>query len=167
MKTILVLALGLLLGGCVLQSEAPNFAEADGKPLLGKAGGTYQSYEFNSGKWTTDGTDIKLVAADHHYELTEKGKVTKLLFVPLDGPWWVAQFSEEGKAYAYALLDAEASEIYFHPLMCTDIKGNAAAKLVVTFVKDDCFLKPHTPLKKFMGMIAAFGENKLKLVLKK
>ncbi len=167
MKKFISLAFALLLGGCILQSETPNFSEADGEPLLGKTGGTYQSYELNDGKWTTDGTDAKFVAVGNHYELTDKDTTTQILFVPLDGPWWVAQFSEVGKASAYGFLEADANSIYVHPLTCTDIKGNVAAKTIVTFVKDDCFLKPHTPPKKLMGMIADIGERKLKLVLKK
>lgn len=167
MKKILMLTLALLLGGCILQSETPNFVEADGGPLLGKTGGTYQSYELNNGKWTTDGADIKLVAVGKHYELIDKNKETQILFVQLDGPWWVAQFSEEDKAYAYSFMEVDAAEIYFHPLACDLIKRNAAAKPIVTFVKDDCFLKPHTPPEEMMGMIADVGEHKLKLVLKK
>jgi hypothetical protein len=167
MKVFLSVVLGFLLGGCMLQSKTANFSEADGSLALGKKGGTFLSYNLDSGVWKSDAKPIVFKAVGRHYEVTEKGKTTQVLFVPVKGTWDVVQFIDEGKTFVYALADVQKDAVYIHPLICSDLKKMALDKSVVEFVKDDCLLK--TPLKAggFKSFVASAGPHQLKFVSKK
>lgn len=167
MKAILSLFLMLVLCGCVLQSAEPNFAEADGKPLLGAQGGSYLPYSLDKDVWKAEDKPVSFVAVGHHYEFTEKGKITAITFIPISGEWWIAQFREEKQPSVYVLTAKQSDAIYIHPLGCDDLKKQAWSKTHVTFVKDDCFLAAGTKAEAFKDLIGAVGPRSLKLVLQK
>ncbi len=167
MKLILSLFLGLMLCGCVLQSKAPNFAESDGKPLLGAQGGTYAPYSLDKGVWKTEDEAVFFRAVAHHYEFTEKTKTTAITFIPISGDWWVAQFQEGTGPAVYVLANKQPDAIYIHPIACKDLPKDDWSKQHVTFDKDDCFLAGHTKIESFKGLIAAAGPRSMKMVLKK
>ena len=165
MKKILMLSLALFLGGCILQSETPNFSEANGKPLLGKAGGSYLAYSLDKGVWTVEDKPVSLLAVGKHYEFSEKGKTTEITSIPISGEWWIAQFQEGKEAAVYVLADKQTDAIYIHTLGCDDLKKLSWSKTHVTFVKDDCFLAAHTKAEAFKDLIGVAGPRTMKLVL--
>jgi hypothetical protein len=164
MKVILSLVLGLLLGGCMLQSKTANFSETDGLLALGKSGGTYLSYNLDAGVWKSDAKPVTFKVVGSHYEVTEKGKTTQVLFVPVKGTWTVVQFIDDGKAFVYALADVQKDAVYIHPLICTDLQKIAVAKPIVNFVMDDCFLKKPLKAKGFQSLVASAGPRELKFL---
>ena len=167
MKFLFTLVGAFFLSGCILQSPAPNFSEADGKPLFGKNGGTFLSYEFSDGKWNTDGKDIRIVAVGQHYELADVTDVTKMVFIPLGGPWWFAQTTEASGKSAYGIVRVKGAEFYLFALACSKLKNNVAAIPFVDFEKDDCLLAPNTEVQKLVNLVEDDSQHQMKLVPKK
>ena len=167
MKVVLSLLVMFALCGCVLQSAAPNFSEAEGRPALGAKGGTYLPYSLDKGVWTTEDSPVAFVAVGQHYEFVEKNKTTAITFVPISGEWWIAQFREDKQPSVYVLMENLADAIYIHPLSCDALKKQTWSKVRVTFVKDDCFLATHTKAAAFEELIGNAGPRTMKLVLQK
>jgi hypothetical protein len=156
-----------VLSACMLQSPNPNFSEQMGKPLLGKHGGTYKPFTPDKDTWKADGEDMVFAAVGKHYEIRGKGKPTEALFIPVSNEWWLAQFRERGKETGYVFANVQPEAIYIYPLSCENLKINGTAQEIVTFKKDDCFLKAGTKLDDFRALISAAGQRVMKLVLKK
>jgi hypothetical protein len=166
-RTVLLFIAALLLSGCILQSPKPNFSEAEGKLLLGKNGGTYVPYTKEKSGWKIDGEEITFSVSGNSYALKNSEKLAPVKFVSVTNSWWIAQFHEGKNATYYVLIDVQADALYVHPLSCKDIKRALPAINYVTYKNDDCFLKPGTPAKSFVALIATAGARTNKWVLKK
>jgi hypothetical protein len=166
-KIFVVLVLAFILGGCILQSQDPNFSEAQGSLLLGKNGGTYLPYVKENGAWKADGDGIAFSALGHSYTFPNKEKIGHVLFIPLFKSWSIAQFREGENNSVYVLVDQQPDAFYVHPLSCNALKRIAHSDKVLAYKKDDCFLKPQTKIQDFMLLIDAAGSRLSKWILKK
>ena len=152
MKHAIILSLCLMLCGCVLQSTAPIFAENDGKLILQPFGNQFATFNKEGGKWKKQ-TDIgKFDAEGNHYLIHDKAGDIHLLFVALNGPWWVVQAQEPGKPSEYLLARFEGKSLLLNPLSCKVLKTNKSMKNAITFKGDDCTANAHMTKDKFVEL---------------
>ena len=149
MKHAIILSLCLMLGGCVLQSTTPIFAETDGKLILQSFGNQFATFNKEGGKWKKQ-TDIgKFDAEGNHYLIHDKAGDIHVLFVALNGPWWVVQAQEPGKPSEYLLARFEGKSLVLNMLSCKVLKTNKSMKDAITFTSDDCTANERMTKDKF------------------
>jgi hypothetical protein len=138
MNRAIILSLCLMLCGCVLQSTAPIFAEADGKLIMQPFGNQFATFNKEGGKWKKQTDIVKFDAEGNHYLIHDKAGDIRVLFVALNGPWWVVQSQEQDKPLDYLLARFEGKALVLHTLSCKILKTNKSMKDAVTFKGDDC-----------------------------
>ena len=149
MKHAILLSLCLMLCGCVLQSTAPIFAENDGKLILQNFGNQFVTFNKEGGKWKKQ-TDIgKFDAEGNHYLIHDKAGDIHVLFVALNGPWWVVQAQEADKPVDYLLARFEGKALLLSTLSCKVLKTKKFMKDAITFKGEDCMATAGMTKDKF------------------
>jgi len=138
MKRAIILSLCLMLCGCVLQSKAPIFAESDGKLILQPFGNQFAPFNKDGAKWKKQTDSVKFDAEGNHYLIHDKAGDIRVLFVALNGPWWVMQAQEQNKPFDYLLARFEGKALVLNTLSCKVLKTNKSMKDAVTFKGEDC-----------------------------
>ena len=152
MKHAIILSVCLMLCGCVLQSTSPIFAENDGKLILQPFGNQFATFNKEGDKWKKQ-TDIgKFDAEGNHYLIHDKAGDINVLFVALNGPWWVVQAQEPGKPFEYLLARFEGKSLVLNPLSCKVLKTNKSMKDAITFKGDDCTANERMTKDKFVEL---------------
>ena len=152
MKRAIILSICLMLGGCVLQSTAPIFAEADGKLIMQPFGNQFATFNKEGGKWKKQTDIVKFDAEGNHYLIHDKAGDIRVLFVALNGPWWVVQSQEQDKPLDYLLARFEGKALVLHTLSCKNLKTNKSMKDAVTFKGDDCMATAGMAKDKFVEL---------------
>jgi hypothetical protein len=166
-KILLIVGAALGLGGCVLQSKVPLVSESQAKPLLKPYGLKFANYNFSGGRWQKETDGVQFVIEKNHYAVANDTSKVVVVFAPLDGSWWVAQYQEKNSPPAYGLIEAEKDALYLHPLACKEIQKLAVPSLSISFVKEDCFALANMKFVEFKKLIPAAGPRMLKLVPEK
>lgn len=139
--------LSAVLGGCVLQSRAPRFGEAEAVLALGESGGRALMSSWQNNKWVADSEPVEIKVKDHHYEAVAKDGSVTLQFVPLAGGWFVIQASDPKNPAIYMLAEVKQKAAEARPLACSDLKKSAEAASSISFEGDDCYIKPEADAK--------------------
>lgn len=161
---LLTLGVSLLLAGCVLQSETPNFEEAQGGSLPEKLGTHFVTENYTDGAWKTEEGNISFTAFGKHYVArNEKNDEIEVLFVALGKTSWVMQAAEKNKPSAYVLAEAKDDTLLLRPLMCDDLKKRTDVKKLVQFDRSDCFLKSKADLDVFKILSTKAAPAKMRL----
>ena len=166
-RLTLVIGMGLLLTGCVLQARDPVFAESDGALLPASLGTSFVMENLDKDMWNRDEGTLTLRPEGHHYLASDDKKkdVINALFVPLDKNWWVMQATEEkGKPETYILAEVTDNALLLHPLFCDDLKEKPAAADAVSFEGQDCYLKVGQGADYFKALIAEQKPAKMRMV---
>jgi hypothetical protein len=165
LRWILVFALCLALGGCVLQSTTPNFKEAQGAALPKALGTNFVIENFTDGAWKAEeGSSISFAAAGKHYVArNEKNDEIDVLFAALDKGTWVMQAAEKDKPSTYVLAEAKDGMLLLRPLFCDALEKRVEVTSLVRFEGSDCFLKASVGLDEFRLLAAKAGPAKMRL----
>jgi hypothetical protein len=154
----------LLLGGCVLQSEKPNFKESAGVALPPEFVTSFVTENFTNGAWKAEEGSIGFAASGQHYVAkNEKAETIDVLFVALGKGTWVMQAAEKDKPSAYVMVEAKDDMLLLRPLFCEDLKKQKTSAKLVRFEGNDCFLKGHAGLDVFKTLGAKVGDAKMRL----
>lgn len=126
MRIFAVLALSLALGGC-FSSERPLFSEASGHcpfttpTSLQEIDETPSAFVFEP-----DGGYCRAT--------NDQGKVSRTLFVPIGGQWWIVQ--DEGENPSYLLVHRTGSRLTQYLPKCEEFSESRLRQLGVTFDAD-------------------------------
>ncbi len=157
-RAILGGLVALALSGCILQSRAPLFGDAQAKLLLDGYANVI-TFEKSGGDWVKSKDQIAFVKQAGHYLATLDKTELLIRFVPIEGNWWVLQAEEASKPTAYLLVEAKPAELLFYPIACKTLKEAGSYEKTVEFVDSDCFIKPESDSKAlFAGFTAHPGE---------
>ncbi len=163
-RLVVGLFLSLILSGCVLQSDKPNFTDAEGVALPAEFVTTFVTENFTDGAWKAEEGSISLAASEQHYVATnEKSETIDVLFVGLGKDAWVMQAREKDKPFAYVLVEAKDDALLLRPLFCDDVKKQKAAMSLVRFETSDCFLTGSVVVDVFRTLGADVGDAKMRL----
>jgi hypothetical protein len=118
-----VLALSLALGGC-FSSERPLFAEASGQcPFIAPT--TLQEID------ETPSTFVFAPDGAYCRATNDQGKVSRTLFVPIGGQWWIVQ--DDGEHPSYLLVHRTGSRLMQYLPKCEEFSESRLRQLGVTF----------------------------------
>jgi hypothetical protein len=118
-----MLALSLALGGC-FSSERPLFAEASGHcpftvpTTLEEVDETPSRFVFETSGGYCRTTD-------------DQGKISRTLFVPIGGQWWIVQDDDEHPSYI--LMHRVRSRLIQYVPKCEEFSADRLRRLGVTF----------------------------------
>ena len=158
------IVLMVLLAGCVLQSEKPNFKDSEGVDLPAEFVTTFVTENFLDGAWKAEEGSISFAASGQHYVATnEKAETIDVLFVALGKDAWVMQAAEKDKPSAYVMVEAKDDTLLLRPLFCDDLKKQATSAKLVRFEGSDCFLKAHAGMDVFKTLAVKAGDAKMRL----
>jgi hypothetical protein len=165
-KVLILLGMGLLLAGCVLQSRQPAFSESQGAPLPRELGQRFVMENLEDGAWKREEGTLFLRPSGRHYLASDNKKKDEIeaLFVPLDENWWVMQAREKGKPSTYILAEVEGNALLLHPLYCDDLKKQPAAAAAINFEPVDCYLKAGQGVAYFKSRVAGVEPAKMRMV---
>jgi hypothetical protein len=166
-KIFLAFGIALSLGGCVLQSKTPLISKSLAKPLLKTYGLKFANFNFADGRWQKEDKGIQFAIKNDHYVAVDGSSKVDVVFAPLDGVWWLAQYQETNDPLAYGLIEAKKDALYLHPLACKEIQKLPVQSPSISFVKDDCFAQAGMNFAEFKKLIPAAGPPMLKLVPEK
>jgi hypothetical protein len=166
-KTLMAGLAGILLTGCVLQSNGPLISDNQAKPLLKDYGLKFANYNFVDGAWKKEADGVMFVADHQHYVVVNSSSKLNVSFVPLGSSWWLAQYSEKKNQVAYGLIEARKDALYVYPLACKEIQKLSPKLTTVSFVNDECFAAADMTIDDFKKLLPAAGEQMLKLVPEK
>ena len=145
----ILLSICLVLGGCILQSPTPIFAEEDGKLILQPFGNQFVSFNLENGKWIKQSDIVKFTAVGNHYLIHDKADDIQVLFAALNSKWWVMQTNETGKPPTYLLARFEGKALVLNILSCKVLKINKAVADAINFKGEDCMANAHMTKAKF------------------
>lgn len=145
----------LALTGCILQSKAPLFSDADGEMILAGMGTDFTPYSFSNGQWTKEDDIIRFTPAGGHYVATDGKSSIDITFSKLSGGFYVLQAVEKDKPTVYGLVELGKGEIVFHPLTCTALRETGSFASYVTFKDDDCMVKDDADTGAMFAAMAA------------
>lgn len=148
-----VVALAVLLGGCMLQSRTPLYSDADAELPLGAAGGAAAVSNWRDGKWQPEGDAVALTVSGRHYIARSQSSAVTLHFVPMGGSWFVLQASESGKPAVYLLAEVTGRSAVTHPLSCSDLKEDQSLKAWIRHEGDDCFVVEGIPARELFATL--------------
>jgi hypothetical protein len=153
-KRLAVLAAAaLLLGGCVLQSREPLYADNQLELALGKVGGTTETASLRDGTWVIDNERAVIAVEGRHYVVRGKTDVT-LHFAKLKGSWFVVQGRENNGPAAYLLAEVKDRVAEVRPLLCKTLAKNHAVEDSIAFIGEDCSVKTGVDAKKLFTSLA-------------
>jgi hypothetical protein len=156
-----LLAIGLT--GCVLETKTPLFSDKDAKLLLAEYP-NLAAYERDDAGWKKSGDPLNFTPEASHYLVKSGNSGMKVFFVPLEGPWWILQATEESGA-TYVLVKAEAKELLISALDCKSLKEAGKYDSTIEFVNSDCFIKTEADsMALFKSLAADPSEPSTKLV---
>ena len=145
----ILLSICLVLGGCILQSPTPIFAEKDGKLVLQKFGNKFVSFNLENGKWIKQSEIVKFTAVGNHYVIHDKANDIQVLFAALNSNWWVMQTNEASKPPTYLLARFEGKALVLSILSCKVLKTNKAVADAIDFKGEDCTANAKMTKDKF------------------
>ena len=147
----------LLLGGCVLLSEKPLFAEKEGKPVLQKFGNSFVVFNRQSGAglWKKQDDVVKFTTVENHYVVKDKTGDINFLFAQLNEQWWVIQAEEPSSPTShptYLLAKFEGKSLELNMLSCKVLNTNASLKDAISFKGNDCTANAQMTKDKFVEL---------------
>ena len=142
----------LMLGGCILQSPKPIFAENEGKPVLKQFGSSFVAFNRESGEWKKQDDVVKFTTVGNHYVVQDKSGDINVLFAQLSDQWWVMQTNETGKPATYLLAKFEGKALVLNILSCKVLKTNVSMKDAISFKGDDCTANEQMTKDKFIEL---------------
>ena len=162
-RVIFLAMLALGLAGCMLQSGAPLFGEAEARLLLADYPNPVV-YQRDDGGWKKSEEQVSFSREASHYLMTPDNAKMQLYFVPLDGPWWILQATETSGA-TYVLAKAEAKQLLVFPLDCKTLEDSGKYRDAIAFTDSSCTVKGGADkLALFKSLTADPGEPATKLV---
>ena len=142
-KRIVVLtALAVALGGCILQSRAPRYGDGEAVLALGASGGLARMSNLQDGNWVREDESVEIKVVGRHYEAATKSASVTLYFIPLGGSWFVLQGSDPANPAVYMLAEVKDNAATVQPLSCSDLKKDQELATFIEHEGDDCFIKP-------------------------
>lgn len=163
----LLIAVSFLLVGCVLQSQTAVFPETKGVEALASIGSRFTSESLGKdGTWVKEEDEITFTPSGNHYvaQNTKEMDTITILFAPLDAGRFVMQAQEaKDKPYAYMLAEIADGHVLMSPLLCDDLKTDAAVAAEVTFQGSDCFVKGAWNGDSFARAAKLLGPAKMRL----
>ena len=161
LRIFLVILAASVLTGCILQSKAPLFKDADGVLLLGQKKQRFASYERDGLAWKK-GTDTAVFAPQgHHYKVSSGKNIATAEFITLSGGNYVMQFDEGKGSFVYILVSPHGKEILLYALLCDNLKKQNVAG--VRFEKDNCFIEASFGRSGFETLVKHLPVASLKL----
>lgn len=168
-----LLAAGLTLAGCVLDSKEPLFKDSDGELALGKGPVSFTGWTLEKDGWQQDSSGAKMTvtAIGHSYDVMVpegEGKAPShgtATFVKLDGSHYVVQVVDpDSKTTSYAVASIDKDEVYLGLLACTDLEKAAVTGGHIDFEKYSCHARDVSDARVFFGSIQALAKQEMKLV---
>jgi hypothetical protein len=160
-KFAVLLLVAVALGGCVLESKAPLFAEAQGVLVIGSSPPAMAAWNLKDGKWVRSGPDappLQLVAEGQHYSAAipdKPGELMTMLFVPLAGGSYAMQVGATNEAnITYVIATIQGGDILVSPLFCTDLKTAKARPTNIVYDRDSCLAVGIKDAAAFMADLA-------------
>jgi hypothetical protein len=156
----------LMLGGCVLQSQKPLFAENEGKLVLRQFGNSFVTFNRESGQWKKQDDVMKFTAVGNHYVVRDKNSDINILFAQLNDQWWVIQADEPGKPSiypTYLLAKFEGRALMLNILSCKVLKNNKSLKDIISFKGEDCMANAQMTREKFVELTKSPEPTLLKI----
>ena len=156
-----LLLVAVALGGCVLESTAPLFAEAQGMLVVGSSPPAMAAWNLKDGEWVRSGPDdppLQLVAEGHHYSAVipdKPGQQMTMLFVPLAGGSYAMQVGATNETnITYVIATIQGGDILVSPLFCTDLKTAKARPSNIVYDHDSCLVVGVKDATTFMADLA-------------
>jgi hypothetical protein len=156
----------LVLGGCVLQSQKPLFAENEGKLILKQFGNSFVTLNRENEQWKKQDGVMKFTAVGNHYVVRDKNSDINILFVQLNDQWWVMQADEPGKPSiypTYLLAKFEGKALMLNILSCKVLKYNRSLKDFISFKGEDCMANAQMTREKFLELTKSPEPTLLKI----
>ena len=165
----LSISLCLLLGGCVLQSAKPLFAEKEGKPVLKQFGNSFVTFNRQSGagEWKKQEDVVNFATVGNHYVVKDKTGDINVLFAQLGDQYWVMQAEEPGKPSTYLLAKFEGKSLVLNILSCKVLKTNKALEDAISFTGDHCTANEQMTKDKFVELTKSPDPALLKIEAEK
>lgn len=159
-----LLSAAVLLAGCVLQSEAPLFADRDGVAALAPLGSTFVTWNQVDGAWQAEKDRVVFTAVGNHYEVPgDDGEVVSVTFVALENDTWVMQAAEPDKPAAYLIARRDGKALLLQVPECLDLKNHQAYARRLRFDRDDCFAPADFKREEFTALAGVLPPAKVKL----
>ena len=153
----------MFLGGCVLQSAQPIFADKDAKLLLATIGQQFVTYNKVDGKWEKQKDLIKFSQVGNHYLVHDKSGDITVLFVPLKDNWWALQATEKDKASNYLLVQSQGKTLLIYFLACKDLKAQPNPSGSIVFDHEDCSATAKMRKTEFFALSKNISEAVLRI----
>ncbi len=151
------------LAGCVIQTKAPLFTDADvtDNPVSGEQA----FFKRESGEWKRSDETINFEPSAKHFIVRDKDSEVAVTVVHLSANWFVMQAYEKDKPTIYSLFERQSEGGLIHFLLCEDLKKDATAAAKLNFENDLCILKDGIDAQSyFTNLIASAGEPDIRLV---
>jgi len=163
-----VIAIGLALSGCVLESKAPVFGDDESELILGATPATYKPFQRTpGGRWIVAHTmepDMRLTPQGRHYLATQLGSTDAraVAFAALGDGWFAAQMIDSDDSTIYALAKPDGRDLLIRVLACDQLKAIVAGDAVV-FGSSSCKIRPGADARAlFRALADGPGEAELK-----
>jgi hypothetical protein len=158
----MIAVMALALSGCMIESPAPLFSDAD--VTVNPVSGKLAMFRFEKNTWVREKDEIMLEPEGRHFIVRDGANTIALTFVALEENWWVVQAAEDKKPAQYALFHDGREHGLVYNLPCKDMKVTPAAQHL-DFSNDDCTIKAGTDAKPFFAnLVDVAGEKDMMLV---
>lgn len=165
-----VVAAGLALSSCVLQSTTPLIPESRGERILGRAAAMFRAYDkAEDGKWVArDPSEpgARLTARGNHYlaKWPDKPDLHPVVFAALGGGWYAAELVDTNHATFYALVKPEGADLLMRSLNCETLQA-VAPPGAIDFDGSSCAIRPGADALGLLGaLLSVPGEPDAKFV---
>ncbi len=168
MRMLTVAGVCLLLAGCVLQSEKPVYAEAEGKLVLKPLGSVFSAESYSNGAWKTEEGNLTFTVQGNHYVVnnSKDANTAEALFADAGNGFAMMQFGEAEKPSTYVIAEVQKGAVLLRPVMCSDLKKAHVTSTVLTFTDNDCKLTGKPSAADVKAWAAALGPAGMRMVPK-
>lgn len=164
LRFLTLLLAAFALAGCILQSDAPLFAETDGVAALKPLGETFVTYNLVNGQWQAEKERAVFKPVGQHYEVPgDSSGTVSVTFVALEKNAWVMQAAEASKPAAYIIARRDGNALLLQVPVCEELKKDPTYAKRFRFDRDDCFAPAGFSIADFRTLAKALPPSRIKM----